>query len=110
MIKTQQETILFNEFLNRLCNVYDSVKHLNPPKEMVITGVINEMRTGVFKITARKGITLDPEFDEKRLRDYKSGLTDRELSQLWGLSVSAVRCWRQSKRLKPNARVRNGTA
>ena len=61
MIKTQQETILFNNFLNRLCNVYDSVKHLNPPKEKIISATINEYREGIFKSSARKGRLLTEE-------------------------------------------------
>lgn len=104
MIKTQQETILFNEFLNRLCNVYDSVKHLNPSKEKVISATINEYRKGVFKVSAHKGRPLTKAEEAGRMADYTAGYTDRELRIMWGLGKSGVACWRLNRGLKPNKR------
>ena len=103
-MKTQQETILFNEFLNRLCNVYDRVKHLNPPKEKIVTAVINEYREGIFKANACKGRPLTKTEEAQRMADYEAGCTDRELSERWGLSKSGVSCWRLNRGLKPNKR------
>jgi dGTP triphosphohydrolase len=104
MIKTQQETILFNEFLNRLCNVYDSVKHLNLPKEKIVSAVINEYRKGIFKSNGNKGRPLAEAEEARRMADYTAGYTDRELRIMWGLGKSGVACWRLNRGLKPNKR------
>jgi hypothetical protein len=104
MIKTQQETILFNEFLTRLCNVYDSVKHLNPPKEKIVTAVINEYREGIFKSNGNKGRPLTETEESRRMADYEAGHTDKELRIMWGLGRSGVAGWRLNRGLKPNKR------
>jgi hypothetical protein len=103
-MKTQQETILFDEFLRRLCNVYDSVKHLNPPKEKIVSAVINEYREGIFKSNGCKGRPLTKTEEARRMADYEAGYTDRELGGRWGLSKSGVACWRHNRGLKPNKR------
>jgi hypothetical protein len=103
-MRTRQEIKLFNEFLNRLCNVYDRVKHLNPPKEKIVSATINEYRKGIFKANACKGRPLTEAEEAKRMADYAAGYIDWELSRRWGLSKSGVACWRLNRGLKPNKR------
>ena len=103
-MRTRQEIKLFNEFLTRLCNVYDSVKHLNPPKEKIVTAVINEYREGIFKSNGCKGRPLTKTEEAQRMADYTAGYTDKELRIMWGLGKSGVACWRLNRGLKPNKR------
>ena len=109
-MKTQQETILFNEFLNRLCNIYDSVKHLNPPKEKIVAAVIDEYRKGVFRSNACKGRPLKEAEESRRMTDYEAGYTTRELAERWGISADGVASWRYNRGLKPNKRGRRNGA
>ncbi len=101
--RPQYEIDIFNELMNRACNVYDSTKHLNPPKDKIISAAINECRNGVFKVP-RNGNLMPTEINEQRLRDYSAGLTDRELSKRWGICSDSVCSWRLRKGLKPNKR------
>ena len=103
-MRTRQEIKLFNEFLNRLCNIYDRVKHLNPPKEKVISATLNEYRKGVFKVNGNKGRPLAEAEEARRMADYTAGYTDKELRIMWGLGKSGVAYWRLNRGLKPNKR------
>lgn len=105
-IRPIHEQVTFSELMIRIINVYDKVKHLNPPKEKLITAAINEFHMGNCRVTAHKGRPLTSEEIERRLTDYNNGLDDKELSQLWKISVAGVTSWRLDQKLGVNKRKR----
>lgn len=98
MVRTLDESLLFNKFLSQLITAYEFVKGRETGR--VVSAIINEFHGGEIKASNRKNSFLPEEITQGRINDYKRGLSMDELAKKWGVNRYSANGWVERHRMQ----------